>query len=151
MLLAHTHRHTLSQVLGIFVQTFWAQFAHPLATHLQHHNTFRFSSSCSMIISLIILYCHFYLSNICYCSHYCLRITACIDWFCQQLLIAKWRTQCRFMFVCLIKHCVILFLNVITTHIWCQWCVQCNESYKYNFFSNDLIHFKTELRCWSII
>lgn len=59
-------------------------------------------SSCSTIISLITVYCHSYLSNICYCSHYCLKITACINCFCQQLLIARWRTQCRFMYNCLL-------------------------------------------------
>lgn len=103
----HTHTDTLSDFLRFLLWTS-EPFGHSLhipgllTDHIATPSGFL--SSCSTIVSLILVYCPIY--QICYCSHYCLKITACMNCFCQQLIIARWRTQCRSMYNYSTKHCV---------------------------------------------
>jgi len=103
---ARTHTDTHSDFLR-FLWFLSGPLGHSLHIHglLTYHiaTSSGFLSSCSTIMSWIIIYCHSYLSNICYCSHYCLKKTACISCFCRQGLIARRRTQCRSMYNCLLN------------------------------------------------
>lgn len=74
----------------------------------------------SLILSLITVYCHSCLSTICYCSHYCLTKTACMNCCCQlHLMQDSQHIVDHVLIVCLTKHCVNCIWSLMT-HIWCQ-------------------------------
>lgn len=113
MLLTHKHTQTHSDFLRFFLWFLSDPFRHSLHIHglLTHHSTTSSGFLSSFpTITWGIIYWYSYLSSICYCSHYCLNITACINLgvFCFVFVPTTIGGQhiVAWCIVCQTRHCV---------------------------------------------